>query len=93
MSDITGGTPVKRIPVAIIASGTTDRQTACNFCRSLTYRVIASKAPVTAPVADLLWCCDYCLEAIRTMEFKPQEFMRDPKPIIYQVHHSDDEKE
>lgn len=64
---IGGAVPVKRIAIALFASGITDRQSPCRFCKAFTTKVIAFKAPVTAPIADLLWCCDYCLEAIQKM--------------------------
>lgn len=68
---ISGGTPVKRVACAVIASGTTDSPRLCHFCRIMTPRVIAFKAPPTQEIANLLWACDYCVQAIRDMEFNP----------------------
>lgn len=68
---IDGGTPVKRIAVAAIASGIADSPRPCHFCKVFTVRVIAWKTPPTAPMFAMLWACDYCVEAIRTMEFRP----------------------
>jgi hypothetical protein len=71
MSLISGGTQVKRVAVASVVSGTTDSLRPCHFCKILTPRVIAFKHPPTAEVCEVLWACDYCVEAIRKMDFHP----------------------
>jgi hypothetical protein len=68
---ITGGGSAQSVELAIVARGTIqERKERCSFCPVHTHRVIASKPPNGDTFDRLIYCCDFCFRAIRTMTWQ-----------------------